>query len=88
MTIEWQRLRPGHEGCYATLQAGGMAAPGMQGIGSGTVPPAGFPMPGGMGMAGMPGVDLQSLLRSTCQHSPSSGKGVCAHANCRLAAGS
>jgi hypothetical protein len=58
MTPDWRWLRPRHEVLCATLQAGGMAAPGMQGIGSGAAPPAGFPMPGGMSMAGMPGVDF------------------------------
>lgn len=56
MTPEWRWLKLAHKGANATLQAGGMAAPGMQGIGSGAAPPAGFPVPGGMGMAGMPGM--------------------------------
>ena len=34
-----------------------MATPGMQGIGSGAASPAGFPMPGGMSVGGMPGKD-------------------------------
>ena len=65
-----------------------MAAPGMQGIGSGAAPPAAFPMPGGMGMAGMPGVDFRLPALNMPGHclALQRAKRV-AIAICRLAAG-